>query len=57
MAEEKERMMLRGIENAVRDKMAERNDYQAYYYKPVIGKYHRVSKQEVEDMHTISGDQ
>lgn len=37
--------MLRRIENQVKAKMAERNDYQAYYYQPALGKYHRISKE------------
>lgn len=57
VAEEKERMMLRAIENAVKDKMSERRDYQAYYYKPVIGKYHRVSKEQVKFLEKIQGEQ
>lgn len=56
IAEEKERMMLRAIENEVKDKMGQRNDYQAYYYKPAIGKYHRISKEQVEFMKRIEGD-
>lgn len=56
IAEEKERMMLRAVENAVKDKMGTRKDYQSYYYKPAIGKYHRISKEQVEFLESIQGD-
>lgn len=48
--------MLRRIENEIKAKMAERNDYQAYYYRPAMGKYHRIAKEEKEKMDAISGD-
>lgn len=48
--------MLRAIENEVKDKMGTRKDYQAYYYKPAMGKYHRISKEQVEFMNKIQGD-
>lgn len=56
VTEEKERMMLRKIENEVKDKMAQRNDYQSYYYKPAIGKYHRISKEQVEFKDSLTGE-
>ncbi len=56
IAEEKERMMLRRIENEVKDKMGTRKDYQSVYYKPAIGKYHRVSKEQKEYKDMLSGD-
>lgn len=56
IAEEKEKIMLRRIENEIKAKMAERNDYQAYYYRPAMGKYHRIAKEEKEKMDAISGD-
>ncbi|KAG4077420.1 hypothetical protein HA402_002847 [Bradysia odoriphaga] len=55
VAEEKERMMLRKIEEEIKDKMALRHDYQSYYYKPAIGKYHRISKEQKEKMDEIEG--
>lgn len=48
--------MLRGLENDIRRKMGSRKDYQAYYYKPAIGKYHRISKEQVEYLESIQGD-
>lgn len=54
--EEKERMMLRGIENDIKRKMGSRKDYQSYYYKPAMGKYHRISKEQVEYLESIGGD-
>ncbi|KAJ6641799.1 NADH dehydrogenase [ubiquinone] 1 beta subcomplex subunit 5, mitochondrial [Pseudolycoriella hygida] len=56
VAEEKERMMLRDIESKVKAKMAERRDYQAYYYKPIIGKYHRVSQESMQFQKKLQGD-
>lgn len=55
VTEEKERMMLRAVEASIKEKMAERRDYQAYYYKPVIGNYHRASKEEVDFMYKLRG--
>lgn len=36
--------------------MAERNDYQAYYYRPVAAKYHRVSREAADYLETIKGE-
>lgn len=46
----------RALEQKVNAKMAERSDYQAYYYRPVIAKYHRVSKEAADYLETIRGD-
>lgn len=54
--EENQKRELRLLENKVKDKMAERNDYQAYYYRPAIGKYHRISKETTENLRSIWGD-
>lgn len=43
---EQEKIKLRELEQAILKKMAERNDYQAYYYKPVPGKYYRAIKEQ-----------
>lgn len=56
MHEENERAQLRLLETKIRAKMAERNDYQAYYYRPAIGKYHRVSKEAADYLESIRGD-
>ncbi|XP_055531542.1 NADH dehydrogenase [ubiquinone] 1 beta subcomplex subunit 5, mitochondrial [Wyeomyia smithii] len=54
--EESERMQMRALEEKVREKMAERNDYQSYYYRPAIGKYHRVAKEAADHLKSIRGD-
>lgn len=54
--EENEKAQIRGLEKQVRAKMAERNDYQAYYYRPAIAKYHRVSKEAADYLESIRGD-
>ena len=46
----------RKLENEIRAKMAERNDYQAYYYRPAIAKYHRISKEAADYLESIRGD-
>lgn len=54
--EEQERMALRKLEIQVKDKMAERRDYQSYYYRPAIAKYHRISKESADYLDSIRGD-
>lgn len=54
--EEQQLMEIRSLEKKIRAKMAERNDYQAYYYRPGIAKYHRVSKQAADELEALEGD-
>lgn len=54
--EEQEKMAMRQLEQEIRDKMAERNDYQAYYYRPAIAKYHRIAKEVSEEIESLMGD-
>lgn len=54
--EESEKMKLRELEAKVKALIAERRDYQAYYYKDVMAKYHRVAKQTAKDLEGIYGD-
>ncbi|XP_053684809.1 NADH dehydrogenase [ubiquinone] 1 beta subcomplex subunit 5, mitochondrial [Sabethes cyaneus] len=54
--EESERMQIRALEQQIRDKMAERNDYQSYYYRPALGKYHRVAKEAADHLESLRGD-
>ncbi|XP_035907593.1 NADH dehydrogenase [ubiquinone] 1 beta subcomplex subunit 5, mitochondrial [Anopheles stephensi] len=54
--EENEKAQIRALEKEVRAKMAERNDYQSYYYRPAIGKYHRVAKEAAEKLESLRGD-
>lgn len=46
----------RKLEKEIANKMAERNDYQVYYYRPVMGKYLRVSKEVTDDYKRKEGD-
>lgn len=46
----------RKLEEKIRAKMSERNDYQAYYYRPVIAKYHRISKEAADELKELRGD-
>ena len=48
LTEEQEKAQLRLLEKKIHEKMSERADYQAYYYRPAIGKYHRISKEAKE---------
>lgn len=54
--EESEKMDIRRLEKQIKAKMAERNDYQAWYYRPGIAKYHRVAKQAADDLEALEGD-
>jgi NADH dehydrogenase (ubiquinone) 1 beta subcomplex subunit 5 len=54
--EEMEKMEIRKLEQDIKDKMAERKDYQAYYYRPVIAKYHRIAKEASDELEKIEGD-
>ena len=55
--EENEKAQLRELEAQVRQKMAERSDYQAYFYRPAIAKYHRISKESADKLSSISGNE
>lgn len=52
----KQYIIFRLLENEIKQKMAERNDYQAYYYRPVAAKYHRVSREAADYLETIKGE-
>lgn len=54
--EEQEKAALRKLENQVRDKMAERHDYQSYYYRPASAKYARISKENADYLESLRGD-
>ncbi|KAH8297692.1 hypothetical protein KR054_005677 [Drosophila jambulina] len=54
--EENEKAQIRLLEDKVRRKMSERNDYQAYYYRPSVAKYHRVSKEAADELEALRGD-
>ncbi|EDW41222.1 NADH dehydrogenase [ubiquinone] 1 beta subcomplex subunit 5, mitochondrial [Drosophila sechellia] len=54
--EENEKAQIRLLEDEVRRKMSERNDYQAYYYRPSVAKYHRISKEAADELEALRGD-
>ncbi|EDV96255.1 NADH dehydrogenase [ubiquinone] 1 beta subcomplex subunit 5, mitochondrial [Drosophila grimshawi] len=54
--EENEKAQIRLLEENIRRKMSERNDYQAYYYRPTVAKYHRVSKEAADELEALRGD-
>ncbi|KAM7357475.1 NADH dehydrogenase (ubiquinone) SGDH subunit [Cochliomyia hominivorax] len=54
--EEDEKAKIRLLEEKIRAKMSERNDYKAYYYRPVIAKYHRISKEAADELEELRGD-
>ncbi|OWR43262.1 NADH dehydrogenase [ubiquinone] 1 beta subcomplex subunit 5, mitochondrial [Danaus plexippus] len=54
--EEAQKVKLRALEKMVTQKMAERNDYQAYYYRPMVNKYLRVNKQVGDEIYDRIGD-
>ena len=54
--EEQEKMAIRKLEKKIRETMAERNDFQSYYYRPAIAKYHRVAKQASDELAALEGD-
>lgn len=56
LSEEMEMMAIRKLERDIKEKMSERNDFQAYYYRPALAKYHRVAKKASVDLETIEGD-
>uniref|UniRef100_A0A1L8DZQ8 NADH dehydrogenase [ubiquinone] 1 beta subcomplex subunit 5, mitochondrial n=3 Tax=Nyssomyia neivai TaxID=330878 RepID=A0A1L8DZQ8_9DIPT len=54
--EENEKRQVRAVEAKVKDLMRERSDYQAYYYRAVIAKYHRVAKKTAKDLEEVYGN-
>ncbi|GBP90558.1 NADH dehydrogenase 1 beta subcomplex subunit 5, mitochondrial [Eumeta japonica] len=54
--EEAQKIKLRKLEKQIRAKMSEREDMQAYYYRPIMNKYMRETKKVGEEMHDRLGD-
>ncbi|CAH0588937.1 unnamed protein product [Chrysodeixis includens] len=54
--EEAQKQKLRRLERQIIKKMAERHDYKAYYYKPMVNKYLRINKKTGEEMYDRAGD-
>ncbi|KAK9505932.1 hypothetical protein O3M35_009888 [Rhynocoris fuscipes] len=53
--ERDEKMKLRMLEKRVKDLMAERNDYDAYYHMPMSAKYVRIQKQDADTLADVGG--
>ncbi|CAG9112167.1 unnamed protein product [Plutella xylostella] len=54
--EEAQRAKLRALEKEILAKMGERQDYQAYYYRPMVNKYMRIEKKTGEEIVERIGD-
>ncbi|XP_026321689.1 NADH dehydrogenase [ubiquinone] 1 beta subcomplex subunit 5, mitochondrial [Hyposmocoma kahamanoa] len=54
--EEAQKAKIRALEKEIVRKMAERHDYQAYYYRPLLNKYLRLNKQTGQEMYDRMGD-
>ncbi|CAG4960169.1 unnamed protein product [Parnassius apollo] len=54
--EEQQKAKLRALEKEIIKKMSERQDYQAYYYRPMVNKYLRTNKQVGDDIYNRVGD-
>lgn len=48
--EEAQKMKLIALEKQIKARMAEREDYQAYYYRPMVNKYLRINKKVGDDI-------
>lgn len=48
--EEAQKVKLRALEKEILKKMSERQDYQAYYYRPMVNKYMRLEKQAGDEI-------
>uniref|UniRef100_A0A1B6E1R0 NADH dehydrogenase [ubiquinone] 1 beta subcomplex subunit 5, mitochondrial n=1 Tax=Clastoptera arizonana TaxID=38151 RepID=A0A1B6E1R0_9HEMI len=56
MYEEDEKAKIRRLTSNIKEKMAERHDYQAYYYKPVTPKYHKYTKEIADKLEGVRGE-
>ncbi|XP_059048724.1 NADH dehydrogenase [ubiquinone] 1 beta subcomplex subunit 5, mitochondrial [Achroia grisella] len=54
--EEAQKIKLRALEKQIIKKMGERQDYQAYYYMPMVNKYMRIEKKTGEELLERAGD-
>ncbi|XP_054266613.1 NADH dehydrogenase [ubiquinone] 1 beta subcomplex subunit 5, mitochondrial [Macrosteles quadrilineatus] len=54
--EEDEKSKLRLLTQAIKDKMSERHDYQAWYYTPITAKFHRQTRQFSEETKPVIGE-
>lgn len=53
---ENEKAQIRKLEDKVHQMMNDRNDYQAYYYRPASAKHYRVSKEAADYLESLRGD-
>ncbi|KAL3276491.1 hypothetical protein HHI36_011871 [Cryptolaemus montrouzieri] len=53
---EDEKRRLKELEKQIKEKMKQRDDYQAYYYRPILAKYHRQTKENADYVDSIRGD-
>ncbi|CAG0914884.1 unnamed protein product [Notodromas monacha] len=53
----RDRGMLRKTQTEVEDFMQQRNDYKAYYYRPVLAKFWRATREDAEFVHFVRGEQ
>lgn len=57
IAQEHDKARIRLLERDIKEKMAEKSDYEAYYYRPVTAKYHRYQKSVTEKQESdLMGD-
>uniref|UniRef100_A0A1B6MCI3 NADH dehydrogenase [ubiquinone] 1 beta subcomplex subunit 5, mitochondrial n=1 Tax=Graphocephala atropunctata TaxID=36148 RepID=A0A1B6MCI3_9HEMI len=56
MFEEDEKAKMRRVAKEIKNKMAERHDYQAYYYRPVTAKYFRETREITQKTKEIMGE-
>lgn len=56
MYEETELQQIRKLGQRVQSLIAERNDYEAYYYRPVTAKYARLSREGANHIMNIWSD-
>ncbi|CAG9859219.1 unnamed protein product [Phyllotreta striolata] len=56
MYQESEIKRIRLLESEIKKRMSEKLDYQAYYYRPVLAKYHRVSREAADYLESIRGE-
>lgn len=54
--EDAERRQLRILDKQVKELMRQRNDYEAYYYRPATAKYVRLSRDNAEHLLDVVGD-
>jgi len=53
MNEESEKIIMKKVENQVRDLMSNRSDYKSWYYRPIYGHMHREDREEWKKMRDL----